>query len=338
MTASSFHATTARLARLAAFIAVTGAHGWAAAADIHMSPTGDDARDGATAATAVATLQRAFQLALTHPRKKSEPMRVLVGTGTYKAQSIVLDGAQLGYELTLVGAGKEAKEFPVFLGDGEQRTWMTVKSDRGHRTGLTIQALEIRNYATAISLEGNRDSADRSNGGTTIRRNVFSNIGSVALRDDDFSTAAIRLVNSTDNVVENNYFNSIRNKNIKQCGALHALYLAHFSSRNRITNNTFNDTCGSVVKFRDRSNDNIVEGNRFIKIENAPAIEEWYCDKESRKDCTKKLGECPSTGNVQRHNAQTDSPGSKLISVSTQTSPRNWCAKEDFARERVSSN
>ncbi|MGM9488994.1 right-handed parallel beta-helix repeat-containing protein [Ideonella sp. YS5] len=312
--------------------------GSAVAADIHMATNGDDARDGRTPASAVASLGRAFDLALSDPRGKSEAMRIVVGTGTYKGQAVVLDGARLGREVTVIGAASEPKDFPTFVGDDDHRTWLLLKSDKGQRTGLTIQALEIRGYATAISLEGNRDAVDKFNSGTTIRRNVFSHIGSVDLKSSELSTAAIRFVNSQDNVVEDNFFATIRNKEAKQCGGLHAIYLAHFSSRNRIKGNTFQDACGSVIKLRDRSNDNVIENNRFKKVEDAPVIEEWFCDKDARKDCTKKLGECPSTGNRQQGNTQSDSRNSKLIDISAAATPRGWCAKDDFAKPRVVSN
>lgn len=310
----------------------------AGAADIHMAPGGHDARDGSSRDVAVATLGRAFELALSHPQRRKEPMRIIVGKGTYRGQAVVLDGTRLGNELTLIGDANDPKEFPIFAGDGEVTTWLTLNGDRGHRTGLTIQALQIRDYATAISLEGNRDARERFNAGTIIRRNIFRNIGSIALRRNDISTAAIRFVNSRDNVVENNYFDTIRNKVQKQCGSLHSLYLAHFSSGNRITENTFNDACGSVVKFRDRSNDNVVSDNKFVRIEDAPVLEEWFCDKGSRKDCTKSLGECPSTGNVQRNNSQAESRNSQLVSVIGERKPRQWCSAEDFSKERIRSN
>lgn len=310
----------------------------ASATDIHLAPNGNDTRSGSSRELAVATLGRAFDLALSDPRRRTEPMRILVGPGVYLGQSVVLDGGRLGYDVTVLGMAADPKDFPVFRGDGELVTWLTVQSDRGHRTGLTIQALVVEEYATAISLEGHRDGKERFNAGTTIRRNVFRNIGSIALKRDQLSTAAIRFVNSRDNVVENNYFRTIRNRKEKECGALHALYLAHFSSGNKIHDNTFDNTCGSVVKFRDRSNDNRVEDNRFIRIDHVPAVEEWFCDKDARKDCTKRLGECPSTGNVQRRNSQTESPNSDLVSVVGGRNPRDWCTKEDFSRERVQSN
>lgn len=199
---------------------------------------------------------------------------------------------------------------------------------------MTIQGLQIRNYFTAISLEGNRDDPELSNSGTVIRRNIFKNIGSISV--DDFeknSTSAISLVNSKNNLIENNYFRSIRNK--RSCGGLHSIYAAHFSSGNRILNNTFDDVCGSAIKLRDRSGDNVIQSNRFSRLENVPAIEEWFCDMTARKDCTKKLGECPSTGNLQQGNFISSSGSSPLVLILGNRVPRPWCTQDDFGRDRV---
>lgn len=306
------------------------------AADIRMEPNGDDRNDG-RANKPVATLQRAVDLALSDPRAGSEPMRVVIQSGTYRGQKVQIDGRKLVGELTIIGLGTESKDFPIFRGDGDKTTWLTLKSDTGRATGLTIQAISVHDYFTAISLEGNRDDPQAFNSGTTIRRNDFHNIGSIAIRDEDVSFAAVRFYNSKNNLVENNFFGSIRNKREKDCGSLHSIYIAHFSSGNRIINNTFEDACGSVIKLRDRSNNNRIEGNRFKAIQNAPAIEEWFCDADARKDCTKKSGECPSTGNVASSNDLSGSPGTQYIAILGDRIPRAWCSAEDFSRERVQS-
>ena len=307
----------------------------ASAADIHLAPTGVDAEDGRNDTHPVATLGRAIDLALSHPKYGSEPMRVMIQSGTYRGQKVVIDGQRLKGELTILGKASEPKDFPSFVGDGSQSTWFTLKASNGKRTGLTIQAIEVRDFYTAISLEGNRDVPGAFNAGTTIRRNIFRNIGSISANDGGTSTAAIRFVNSKENLVESNFFRGIRNKRDKDCGGLHSIYVAHFSSGNRIVDNTFEDACGSVVKLRDRSNDNVIESNRFRGIQNAPAIEEWFCDAGARKDCTKKLGECPSTGNAERANDLSGSPGTEKISVVGERVKRGWCSAEDFNRSRV---
>jgi Right handed beta helix region len=319
---------------LAMLVALSAAALPVRAADVHMAPDGDDARNGTSPANAVQTLRRAFDLAFADTRGKGEPMRIVVAQGSYHGPPTLLDGKRLGRDITVVGAASDPKDFPTFIGDGEKSTWLRVTASEGKRTGLTIQALEIRDYFVAISIEGNRDRPEAFNAGTTIRRNVFRNIGSIAIPGDGLSTAVVRFVNSRDNVVENNFFQRIRNKDLRECGALHALYIAHFSSNNRFVNNTVVDTCGSVVKLRDRSNGNVIEDNTFERIQNAPVIEEWFCDKLARKDCTKSLGECPSTGNTVARNTRTGNDG-EYVAITGGRKPREWCRSEDFSAERV---
>lgn len=303
-------------------------------ADIRMAPNGDDANDGG-AEKPVATLQRAVDLALAYPKAATEPMRVLIEPGTYRGQTVRIDGDRLVGKLTLLGLGTKPTEFPVFRGDGRKAIWFRLKSDTGKPTGLTIQAIAVHDYFTAISLEGNRDDPRTSNSGTIIRRNIFRSIGSIATRDGGVSDAAILFYNSQDNLVENNFFGTIRNKQDKDCGSLHAIYVAHFSSGNRIIDNTFEDACGAVIKLRDRSNNNLIEGNRFKSIHKAPAVEEWFCDAGARKDCTKKLGECPSTGNVVHDNDLSGSPGTQYVQIDGDREQRPWCDAGDFSRDRV---
>jgi len=304
------------------------------AADIYLSPNGRDSNDGASTERSVATLRRALELAVVAPTSVGAPILIRVLPGTYSGQSVVVDGDSLRHEITIIGQATDPRDFPVFIGDGSSMNWLVLKAANGRPTGLTIQALEIRNYFTAISLEGNRDEPTAYNSGTIIRRNVFRDIGSISTNEDKLSTAAIRFVNSRNNIVDHNYFRSIRNKT--GCGALHAIYLAHFSSGNRIVGNVFDDACGSVIKLRDRSNDNVIENNNFKRIFKAPAVEEWFCDMRARKDCTKKLGECPSTGNTLHGNRLTDSNQSEMVSVVGERIPREWCGERDFVRDRVS--
>lgn len=305
--------------------------------NIFMAPNGNDANNGATITSPVATLKRATELANELSISKQELVQVLVHGGIYRGQSVMIDGDNHRGNIKIIGQSDNGVDLPVFLGDGSVQTWLTLKASKARSTGLSVEALEIRGYFTAISLEGNRNDVEAFNANTTIRYNIFRNIGSIAVSEDDaISTAALRFINSRSNIVEYNKFIVIRNK--KRCSSLHALYIAHFSSDNHIANNIFDDACGASIKLRDRSNDNYVNNNTFIRIENSPAIQEWFCDMKSRADCTKKLGECPSTGNFESNNALTNSGRSMLISVAGNTIQRAWCSLDDFERNRVISN
>lgn len=304
------------------------------AADVYLSPSGDDANDGSSISHPVATLPYAVQLAQNYFKHDAHEVRIFVQPGTYDSQGIIINTDQDFGKLSIIGMSNNPSSFPVFDGSGGAMTWLTLKGSKGTDTGLIIQGLQIKNYFTAISLEGNRDDPRLNNSGTVIRRNIFRNIGSIASIDiNQDSTAAIRLVNSKNNLIESNYFQSIRNK--KSCGLLHSIYVAHFSSGNQISNNTFNDVCGSAIKLRDQSNNNIIRSNKFSHLENVPAIEEWFCDMATHKECTKKLGECPSTGNLQQGNFISNSGASPLISIIGSRVPRPWCMQDDFVRERV---
>lgn len=302
------------------------------AATLYLALDGSDDADGSSRAKAVASMARAWELAGRQPPDEST-VTVLVHPGTYRGQSLFIEGSRPLPAVTWRGLRQDGRG-PVFVGNRHHPTWLRVKASDGKHTGLTVEGLEIRNYHTAISLEGNRDDPTAFNEGTVIRNNVFRGIGTIATNDAaKVSTAAVRFVNSRSNTVAGNRFLTIRN--VKHCGALHALYLAHFSSSNRIVDNHFEDLCGSVVKLRDRANDNLVRNNRFKRVEQSPAVEEWFCDMGGRKGCTKARGECPSTGNIEAGNTLTDSVGAERVSIKGAEQPRPWCDADDFRRERV---
>lgn len=303
----------------------------ALAKDIYLAPDGDDSKGGETKAKAVATLKRA--VALAQSQGEGEPT-VIVLPGIYYGQFLNLP-AKKGTALHLKGTTGADGSRPAFVGEGDSyQSWLTLKASKGEPTNLVVEGLEVRHYATAISLEGNRDEIDAYNAQTVIRDNVFQDIGSIATGDEKMSTAAIRLVNSHENQIVGNRFVNIRN--IVGCTGLHPIYMAHFSSNNVVSNNHFEKVCGSAIKLRDRSNGNVIENNEFVGLEGVPVVQEWFCDKQTNKDCTKALGECPSTGNVMRGNRLRDSTGAaRMLSISRDAEPRPWCSAADFAGARV---
>ncbi len=302
----------------------------ALARDFYLAPGGDDLRDGSSLENAVTTLARSLELALAEPVSEGETTRIVIAPGIYRDQSVELRADRLRNPLVITGLSQEPSEFPAFLGNGAP-VWLEVSASSGQDTGLTIQNLRIVEYGTAITLNGNRDDPARFNSGTTITGNVFSRIGTLA--DGSASTAAVRMVNSRNNIVSGNYFLTIRSPD--QCEALHALYLAHFSSGNRIENNSFDDFCGSAIKLRDRSNDNAIRANRFANGKKIPIIEEWFCDREKTSACTKPSGECPSTGNVAGDNRFVKISSSRRLVVRGGKKQRDWCDVSDFYNRRL---
>lgn len=301
------------------------------AADLYVSPNGSDLNDGLSLSSSVLTLSYAVSLAKQKIVGGEKTVNIFVQTGLFRSESISLDDDFAFSSLKIIGAASDQSSFPIFDGVGSSGTWLTLKSKSGIVLDLHVEGLVVRNYKTAISIEGNRDRPMVGVVGVVIRRNFFQNIGS----DDEspVSTAAIRLVNSSEGIIELNYFKGIRNK--VSCGALHSIYLAHFSSRNQISNNVFDGVCGSVVKLRDRSSGNRILNNVFMRLDEVPAVEEWFCDKAVRKDCTKRMGECPSIENVVRGNLMFFSGSSPMYSVVGGDAPRSWCADKDFLTQRI---
>ncbi len=305
----------------------------ASAGEVHLAVKGDDRNDGASPQRPVATLASAVQRAAALSAKTGEDMAIIVGPGIYRNQSLVLMDKTVRGKLTIAGASKDAAEYPAFYGNGT-RTWLRYDGSAGQPTGLTIRNLRIVDYATAITLNGNRDDPRGYNMGTVISDNVFARIGSPLGKG--VSTAAVRLVNSRDNVIENNYFRTIRNYPVTSCGALHAIYAAHASSGNKIDNNKFEDFCGSAVKLRDRSGNNRINKNIFKTTDPTMGIDEWFCDRGKLAACTKKDGECPSTGNIANDNTFEGIEKRRQIAVRGGRQPRPWCDAAVYSQNRIS--
>jgi hypothetical protein len=266
--------------------------------EIFVAPTGDDGANGSSASKPVKSLGRALRLY--DADCASRATRIRLAAGTYGDEKITIK--RLPCPLSIDGGG--GGERATFDGKGEG-TWLQVATPGAHQVDLTIRGLTISNYATAISLNGNRDDAQAWFGGVKIIGNKFVRIGAFDDKQKP-STAAIRLVNSRMNLIEGNEFMTIRN--VKQCGGLHAIYIAHMSSENRIVGNTFVDGCGDTIKVRDASSRNVVEKNSFSRQEGHSLMLDSYCDSRSGATCTKDAGECPSFDNIFRNNTLIGAP------------------------------
>jgi hypothetical protein len=186
------------------------------------------------------------------------------------------------------------KNPPVFDGTGAKGTWFTFSGHNdGAATNLVFRYLCVQNYMTAISFAGDRKKTTPSSRANIIDGCHFLHIG-------EDGNAAVRLQNSCSNQVINCHFESILRKSSR--GLLHAIYLAHLSCDNQILHNHFEICCGDTVRFRDASNNNTVEANRFTRCGELAAITDWYCDHDKESDCTKPTAEGPSWNNVVKDN------------------------------------
>jgi hypothetical protein len=271
---------------------------------IFVSPNGNDTSKGRIEADAVASIERAVELAEAVP-VGTKQANVIVAPGRYKGQRFMTRGSINNVPILITsGSGERA----IFDGDEKGGTWMTLKPRGGNSSNIKIRRITVTNYETAIDVQGNRNNLNIWAGGLEIRDSKFSDIGDIARTDAPPSTAAIRLVNSDRNVIVGNQFVRIQNK--KLCGLLHALYIAHGSTENLIEDNTFEDSCGDAVRFRDGSGDNIVRSNLFFDSWSRSPVSDWFCNPADRKErggkeCTKEAGECPSYNNLIENNKVT---------------------------------
>jgi len=245
------------------------------------------------------TLQKAINEAVKISDSKIERIVIAVKSGVYKKQKVVTSGNSNGIPIIIEPSYKEGKK-PVFDGDGKVLQWFTLNNANGKPTRITIDGMEVKNYLTAISLNGNRECDTASNGDNIIKNCIFENIGQIANKKWKPSFAAIRLVNSYSNKIEGNRFIDIRN--VTGCAGLHSIYIAHDSCNNIIEKNIFDGGCGPTIKVRDYSNFNIIKDNIFKNQNTYTIFLDAYCNRDKYKGCTKKSPECPSWGNIFEDN------------------------------------
>lgn len=284
----------------------------AAEAVVYLSPDGSDKASGKDESTALQTLQEAIKRILAQVGPDVTARRIVVLPGRYLEQVAVIENLPDDRPLS-IAAGKGAR--PVFDGNGRGRTWLVLQSATGRPSRVTIEGLEVANYVTAISFNGDRTAENASNSENVVRGSTFRTIGQIAYPSGKPSTAAIRLVNSKRNQIVQNRFVDIRN--LTGCSALHAIYMAHYSSENLIEGNTFERGCGATVKTRDASNSNVIRNNRFVEQEDTLFLDS-FCNKDDRSDCTKETNECPSWGNKFEGNvAERSGPKARKAPTST---------------------
>jgi len=284
-------------------VAISPLAAYAGGVVLYLDPHGSDQANGQGPDQALRSLQKALDIAYVRAKKGADSVRIEIAPGRYVGQHVRIGRPPADVRFEVV-ARPGSPSRPIFDGDGKGGTWFILKARDQNGARFMFSGLEITNYLTAMSFDGDRERPNTNLGNNIIQDMVFRKIGQVRPNDRP-STAALRLVNSRHNVIRDNHFISIRN--LRGCGALHSIYLAHHSSDNRIENNTFQDTCGSPIRLRDASNDNVAIGNTFRKAEYEAVFDEWYCNPERTKKCTKKTPECPSWGNRYEANTVSDS-------------------------------
>jgi hypothetical protein len=238
----------------------------------------------------------------------SVAVEVRIKPGTYYQQIVDWDYFQATNTTTFTRWPPDSLERPVFDGCPPQSagtcpggTFFSLNVHSGTKTNLVFNYLDVRNYTMAISFNGSRSDASKSNGSNIIYGCYFRSIGNHINAALPPAYAAVRLINSDDNHITNNHFINIENLTYPR--SIHAIYISGMSDRNKVLRNNFDTSSGDPIRLRDYSNDNVISDNQFTKTGTAGGYTDWYCDKSNQdNDCTKKTAECPSWNNQFQNN------------------------------------
>jgi hypothetical protein len=259
---------------------------------IYMAVNGNDRNPGLSCEKPILTIARAQTIIQSEIKEQHKDVQIIFGSGIYYSQSVRWISIMPDHSITFASACD--KNPSVFDGDGHGAWFIFSGHSDGAKTNLIFNNIQIQNYSNAIQFSGNIYQTKSSS-----RKNIISGCRFLDIGEDGY--AAVSLHNSSENIIENNHFISI--KRTDSCGLVHAIYASHGSSDNLITKNVFQECCGDPIRFRDGSNNNVVEGNRFIRTGINAAVSDWYCNHDKwRNNCTKKTAECPSWNNLVRDN------------------------------------
>ncbi|MCA9540301.1 MAG: right-handed parallel beta-helix repeat-containing protein [Myxococcales bacterium] len=264
---------------------------------LYLAVDGDDGAEGRTPATALATM------AGVHERlwaaMPDDDVQVRIGPGRYHQQTVEWSWTHPVHAVSFFPDVPETR--PVFDGCDATGTqcpggvWLNVEAARGEPTNVNVEGLRFENYQGGVSLHGDRLRPDDGwNGANRVEDCEFYNIGNVFDVSVGNAFGAINLTNSRNNLFAGNRF--VRTLVYAEFGLMHAIYVAHDSTGNLIEENHFEIVSGDAVRFRDASSDNLVRRNVFIKAGTA-GYTDWYCEHDTRDDCTKPTPECPSWNN-----------------------------------------
>ncbi|WDS34600.1 right-handed parallel beta-helix repeat-containing protein [Pseudoxanthomonas sp.] len=274
----------------------------AQATTLYLSPSGSDSNTGATAATALKTLKGV--LTRVKAAAPTDAVDIVVAEGTYVGQSVIWTYFN-GQPITFAPpTGATTK--PVFDGGGADLSWFTMddSTDAAVPTNLHFIGLAVTNYWLGLDLGRNKAAGNSHN---EVREMLFERIGGAYSSGPPMGYAALRLRNSSFNTIAGNSFQDVRNSdsadsdgdgvNEDLTSYIHAIYAAHNAHDNIISDNDFNQVSGDAVRTRNGSDNNLIQGNRFVAAGKYSAYSDWVADTGE---------ECPSMNNQFKDNTVGD--------------------------------
>lgn len=289
---------------------------------VYISPDGDDSARG-YAADPLATLEGVQRLVKREAGDRDVNVRIFGNRGDYVDQTVIWDYYSPDHGIVFESyPGNTRARFIASEEDPPTEPFFELRAAGGERTNLTLRRLEIVDYVSrAIYFSGFRESPEYGwNGGNVIEDCVISGIGNSRMPERPFVHAAITFVNSRNNVIKDCLIEDCANvlpyesdrmpvmdqaedalfPEIERLPAILTIigvYMAHYSSNNRILNTTFENIPGDCVRLRDFSCENTIQGNTFIKAGWSAVCTIWHCSYLSGT-CSKSIPECSSWKNL----------------------------------------
>lgn len=217
--------------------------------------------------------------------------------GIYSGVSLTFDTRERTGKCPARTTIDRASPGAVIFDGGQSPRFLTLLTKLSSFPG-TIRNITIRNYLNGIGIVN--DGAEKrpiatltdDGPGMTISNVAFNTIGAQTSKQSGEATGwgAITLWFTYNNVIKNNKFQGIGNAT--DSSLIHAVYL-YGARNNRIEENVFGAMDGTVLKFRNGADQNIVDRNLF-RFEGQPLLQEWFCNADLRgaKNCS--VPECPS--------------------------------------------
>lgn len=283
---------------------------------IYLSPTGSDSNSGRSPQKSLQSLAGAHKvLAAAKPRTDVE---IRIAPGEYVAPQTIWQFYIPGRSISFMPIDYDPKPDapapaarPIFRSNGVEGWWLDARLPTGHQGGdanLRFYYLQVERYSQGgLKLDGGTKTnvaGVRVAGSAGLNRNlihgmVFRNLGE-KYAAAGLGYGAVDLINSSDNVIQHNEFRSVENRS-GNAALIHGIYLAHWSARNTVTENTFHTISGDPIRVRNDSNDNRVTKNSFERT-GGYAFSDWFCDAACVGKGPGRSLECPSHGNSFRHN------------------------------------
>ena len=294
---------------------------------VYMAPGGKDTNSGLSQENPVRKLTKVQEIvsAKTKTPATAKNVVVHVGGGIYKNETVKWKYYMLDKSITFQGSTTSSTTF-----DGSNTTpiWFaftTSNTDGLVKTNLIFTDITVKHYLTAMYLHGgvecvasldDKDCSKKANGYNTIKNMSFIENGPRIVNGNvypeyKYAQYVIGLSETKYNIIENNVFKD-------NTGGIHthSIYANNFSSDNTIKYNMFDDMtvnlvsdskdikAGDSIRFRNQSNNNLVQGNVFKNSGVFAPVSAWYCNGDASDACVNAT-DCPAVGNTVKDNTMT---------------------------------